>query len=473
MAVAREYYDTNNTPFSYGNPYSPSAETPRHYFQPMTFGLGVILSLVRINPGLLFLSTGVLMGILAIRTTIALFEFFHPIALLRDLVLLLIFVWGGGLLSLGGLCFSYFHIHNSTEWLMFDPSGGWWFLNLGRNFIYPLESAYHLLFFLGILFWGRKQWHLALAAGFLLSISHPFTGIQFLVISLVWLIIEKTIQKEEPPLEVIFLTFLLTLSHIGYYLFYLNRDPEHHSVMEAWKINFSMSGITFCLNLFPLLFILWWGLRHKQYPLSWIQSPMHRLLLVSFAITLLLVFHDRFMTPIQPLHFDRGYLWVFAFLIAMPGWKSIFKTLSKKSTLTPIFVLITFLFLSDNFSWMTSHINKPTGFYETPAQKEVFDWLDKNSTPQDLLVSEDQIMCYLAPTYSSVRTWYAFWWFTPNGTQNLLDQKKFFESGETPSLWKGRSILLLQPKRTGPLKFKTKKLKLFDNADYRIWQIQP
>lgn len=473
MAVAHEYFDTGNSPLSYGNPFSPEIQTKRHYFQPITFLLAVLLQFTQIDPGILFMAFGVILGLLAIRTSVALFEYLHPLLCLLDLLFLLFFIWGGGLLSVGGTCFSLFTNHNTSDWLIFDPSGGWWFLNLGRNFIYPLESLYHLLFFVGVFFAIRKKWGLALASAFLLSISHPFTGLQFLLILNAWLLLEKVVGDDPPTLSISISGLLILVSHLAYYLLYLGGDPEHRSVMEAWKINFKMHELTFLLSLFPLFFLFWWGIRLKKYPITWLLNSTHRFLLVGFLTTLGLVFHDRVINPIQPLHFDRGYLWTFLFLIALPGLKAFFRSLQKNHLAPLSIALFSTLILSDNSSWFTAHILNPTGYYHTPPQKEVLDWFNQHATDQDLLVSEDRIMTYLAPTYSSIRPWYAFYWFTPYAEQNIAEQKKFFETGEIPDRWKGRSILVLQPRAKTASKIKFKKLKLFENADYRIWQIRP
>ncbi len=473
MAIAREYFDGGSPPLSYGNPFSPNLETKRHYFQPPTWILGLLGHFIKIDPGLLFMLFGIITGLAAIRASISLFEYFHQINRPIDLGFLLIFIWGGGLLSIGGLCYSLIENHNTNDWLLFDPSGGWWFLNLGRNFIYPLESIYHLLFFLGILFGTRKQWGLVLATAFLLSLCHPFTGIQFLLIYTSWLTLEFLLDQEPPPLWTPLTCLAMTLTHLGYYLYYLGQDLEHKSVMETWKISFSMHTITFLLSLFPLFLFLWWGLRKKVYPSHWLRIPTHRFLLVGFLVTLGLVFHDRIMAPIQPLHFDRGYLWVFLFLIALPGIKVAQRSLQSKLSLKITALLSMLLLLSDNGSWFTMHILQPTGYYHTIAQKEILNWLNKNATAQDLFVSEDRILCYLSPTYSSVRPWYAFRWFTPFSEQNVIAQKSFFESGQIPDQWKGRSVLVLQPKTKKGTQIKFKKIKLYENSDYRIWQILP
>lgn len=471
LSVAREYFDTGHSPFFYGNPFSPEPETPRHYFQPPTFILSLLIRWIPMDPGLLFLVLGCVAGIGMIRATFYLFEEFLEIQTTQDLWIFILFLWGGGLLSAGGAVHSLLSQNSFKDWLLFDPAQGWWLIHLGRNLLYPLESIYHILFFIGLGMWIQKRWGIALIVAFLLSISHPFTGIQFLLISNVWLFIERRFQKERLPFWVFPASLSLTLGHLLYYLVWLNRDPEHHSLMQEWKINFSMHEITFLLFFTPLLICLWWGLRKKSYVREWLGLAENRLLLIGFIITLGLVFHDRFIPPTQPLHFNRGYLWVFLFLISIPALKNLFR-LPVSGQKTSLTVILSIVLLSDNLSWFIYRTLIPTGHYYTQGEVEVLKWLRQNTTSQDLLISEDRILSYLAPVYSSIRPWYAFGWFTPYGKEREAEQKLFFEKGIVPLKLKHRSLIILQKIKSHPYPSHQKRKKLFKNKEFQIYQTQ-
>src|SRR5438105_15936876 len=97
-------------------------------------------------------------------------------------------MWGGGLLCLGRAAQNLLHGRPAAESLFaYDPFDGWWFQNWGRNLVFPTEAVYHALaaaVWLAVL--GRR-YALALAAAAFLAATHPFSGLQILLILLVWL----------------------------------------------------------------------------------------------------------------------------------------------------------------------------------------------------------------------------------------------------------------------------------------------
>ena len=118
-----------------------------------------------------------------------------------------LFTWGGGLTALAGLMGSAFLPGYHTEhWIdgiyQADPANGWWGLNWGRTLFIPLEAYYHFLFLLNIYFILKQKWAAAAGAALFLSISHPFTGIEFLLIMNGWLLLEKLIYKNKEHLTV-------------------------------------------------------------------------------------------------------------------------------------------------------------------------------------------------------------------------------------------------------------------------------
>jgi hypothetical protein len=72
-------------------------------------------------------------------------------------------------------------------------------LNLGRNMIYPTEAFYHALFLASIVCILRNRLALALALAFLLSVSHPFTGLELLAILLAWSFVESYFMERTNP----------------------------------------------------------------------------------------------------------------------------------------------------------------------------------------------------------------------------------------------------------------------------------
>ena len=132
---------------------------------------------------------------------------------------------------------------------MYDPFQGWWFLNLGRNLIFPMEGYYHFLFLLGSLFLVRNYYWQALAVGFLISWSHPFTGVEYLFIVVGWLVLERVFwQNEGVSWYAIGSAIGLLLMHVGYYQFFFTRFPSHREVQEVWQLAWEYKAVNMILG---------------------------------------------------------------------------------------------------------------------------------------------------------------------------------------------------------------------------------
>jgi hypothetical protein len=144
MASAREHFDAGG--LTYGNPSSPFYDTPAIYFQPMTLLLGVVWRVTGLDPGLIFLGFGVIAALVCVRVAISTYRTLVGLESGVHWAGLLMFVWGGGVIALAGFAFNTLTGDTSGPLLRFDPGGGWWFLNLGRNLVFPTEALYHALF---------------------------------------------------------------------------------------------------------------------------------------------------------------------------------------------------------------------------------------------------------------------------------------------------------------------------------------
>src|SRR5262249_51552849 len=132
--------------------------------------------------------------------------------------------WGGGLLVLTGLGYSLATKGTATiqDLLAFDPFNGYWFLSFGRNLVFPTEAFYHLLFFACILCVLRRRLRAATGLAFLTSLSHPWTGIELLLILTAWAGLEVFfLRKRELPRWFFGALVGLVGFHLSYYLFYM------------------------------------------------------------------------------------------------------------------------------------------------------------------------------------------------------------------------------------------------------------
>jgi len=157
MANAREHFDNGYFRFSYSNPFSYSYESKAIYFQPQTLLLALIWKLTGLDPGVVFNIFGIFSAFTCAWIILIFFESQFGLQDKTNWIGLAIFFWGGGLIAIGGIAHNFLNIRPLfDEVFRFDPGRGWWFLNLGRNIVYPTEAFYHALFF-GIAFLVLKK----------------------------------------------------------------------------------------------------------------------------------------------------------------------------------------------------------------------------------------------------------------------------------------------------------------------------
>ena len=368
LALAREYFD-EGFHFLYGNAYA-SYDTPRIYFQPQFFLLGCFQQL-GLDPGV----TWVLFSIAG-----ALFAAFVAVRFYRDVVGwrnpaeklgLLCFFWGGGVLTLVGLVYAAIvGKFNVPTILHFEPApAGWWMLNFGRNLIYgPTEAYYHGVFLLSMLFLIRRRFGVAIALAALLSLSHPFTGIECSLIVAVYLFVERLLGDQAVKSVYLASSVALFCMHVWYYLFFLNQFADHRAVLSQSELRgIDASWFYPATTFLPALFVVgilaaarlwrWPGFRQV------LQSPRNRLFLIWFLIIFGFTQHYRVMRPIQPIHFAHGYDWTALFFLGAPLLISLLDRLLKLEArplrLAAVSAFLV-LFLSDNIFWFANFLNPHT-----------------------------------------------------------------------------------------------------------------
>jgi hypothetical protein len=107
MADARAYF-RHGFSVTYGLPFSPDDATPRIYFRPLTFLLGLLVYLTNWKPGYVYIGAGVLAGMAMFRTAIALAEQINgPPRDLAGWLAYVVFLWGGGVIAVSGLLLAW------------------------------------------------------------------------------------------------------------------------------------------------------------------------------------------------------------------------------------------------------------------------------------------------------------------------------------------------------------------------------
>ena len=478
MSYAHQYLDQHPFSFFYSNPFDGNPASPKIYFQPVNFLFAGLMKL-GLPPGYCFTLFGILMAIVCIYIGIKIL--LHLITDTRKVPLLaLLFTWGGGLTSLTGIAAGLFTGNHATaNWLdgmyLADPANGWWALNWGRNLFLPLEAYYHVLFLAGIYFILKQKWITAACISFFLSVSHPFTGIEFLVIINGWLFTEKIIFKNKSiPLWFWAAILAITLFHAWYYLVYLNRFSEHRQIFNQYTLKWTYSMLV-AIPAYCIVALLAVVNLTINSPLKNVFAATHQRLFFGWAIlAFLLSKHEWFIKPMQPIHFTRGYVWAGLFLFAIPAilfilekWK---KTNLKKWLLYSAIVI----FLSDNILWTTNLLRGRNNIewegHITNDTREVLSFLHKTSTPNDLIVGNSRLVNFLCHVYSKANSWVSHHYNTPDFELRTNQMNHYLQTGESPKEWNQRHILIILNKKTpATLHPSLEKNKIFENDSYVIF----
>ncbi len=481
MANARQYVDGANNGFRYASAFSAEVDPPAIYFQPQVFVLGQLWRATGADPGILFSIFGIVFGLLCVRACLRVLDLvLTPVSKGRGLSSLL-FVWGGGLFVLLGMAYGSLHGEDPLTALRgafrFDPAGGWWFLNLGRNLIYPFEAYYHFLFFSIVLAILKKRYYTVVAIATLLAISHPFTGVATLLMLVAWAVCEQWILRTRQLPRwfgtTLAGTLLLTL---GYYGAVLPRDPEHAALMAQWKIAWTEDLITTVAAYSVVGLLALVQLRSLDRVRAFLRDPFHRLLLVWGATWFTLENHDLFFTPVQPLHFTHGYTWSALFLIAAPVLARILERerLSSKvsSLVIASFVLV---FLLDNGLWMATRtranlIGEGESITITRHQRELYRWLASELPPNVLIVCNDPMIAYLALVYTPHRAYCSHKFNTPYVAARRASVTDYFNGRITDPLLK-QELFAIVKENDPPFLFATQGERLFSSGNLVVYRI--
>jgi hypothetical protein len=455
LAFARQYLDSDQFRLMYSNPFNDSGNYPAIYFQPHIFILFLFLkSGLPIYLVLPFFVS--LCSFFCFRLIIPIYDHLVPQGKNRALSIWF-FAWGGGLLTLAGMVVDFRNPVNLDFFdriFILDPAWGWWGLNLGRSLFFSCEAFYHLLFLGGILCILKQKWSWSLLLAFILSISHPFTGIEFLCIAFAWSLVERIfIRNKKIPWWFVVGLGLILAFHIYYYLFYLNQFEDHRSVNDQyslnWRLRFFHMIPAYCIvGILAIVSVI----KTKSIK-NFLSSSITRLLLCWFIIAFTLANHELFISPpMQPLHFTRGYVWTSLFLLGLPALQLIYTKAEKRKGYKLLLILFTILFLSDNFIWIANYVRNrsanPSITHISKEEDEILKWLEKNTTNNSLILGSDYIP-YLSTVYTKAYPWSSHPFTTPFYKKKSNAYESFIQANRIDSAWKGREVLFIFRKQDG------------------------
>ena len=421
------------------------------------------------DPGLLYVIFGFFAALICVRVAISLYEQVAELGTAAHWAGLVLFIWGGGVLALTGLVVHLISGSDArttvTDLFHFDPAQGWWFLNLGRNLVFPTEAYYHALALGAVLMAMRNNFRAALWLALILSLSHPFTGLQFLLILLAWSGAEIVFLKNKTiPFMFPLMLGCLLIFHLAYNVFLLNLFPEHRALFLQWSLAWVEPISAFVPADILVGILAWCAMRKRKLAAELFSSPANRLLLTWFIVSFILTHHDLVIAPRQPLHFSRGYTWIPLFLLGVqPLLRMLENCFSIKSRfLRVVAVCSIFLIgLSDNLAWFGLHAAMAIaprlgltwlgedGFRLSAADRDLYRWLMQRAVPHDeVLITPDRnsSRIYLAMVYTDYRAWYSHLASTPYAAQRRQEVVDFFEDGSVPPGWSGKEIFMIIPK---------------------------
>lgn len=454
MAIARQHFDAGEFSFLYSLPFSPFEDSPRLYVQILSLLLGALGHFTNLDPGHLYVAFGLVAGLICARVAIALFEEIVGLGSRAQWVALPCFFWGGGLLALAGILYCLSTGADFYEKIFIaDPFDGLWFLNFGRNLYYATESFYHLLVLgtLWLVFRRRFAWALVGLAA--MSISHPFSGLQLLLVVLLWSLTERIVLREDrPPAYFVAASAVLIACHLGYYLGILNTSEEHRVLQQQWALAWNLGLVTMVPAYALVGALALWRVRSLSLLRTAFADCRNRLLAVWFLVSFLLANHDLFMPPLQPLHFTRGYIWMPLFLLGAPVLVALFERIlevRRAALRAAVLAAVVLLALGDNAIWFSRHgyglfvLDKPLGITLSAALRDVFALMNEPRYRDHLVVAHDKKIGELATVYTPLRSWASHGFNTPHFRLRMAEIDSFFATGKEPPEWEGRALLVV------------------------------
>lgn len=442
VAYARQYLDADHFHLQYSNPFNDGFYPPP-YFQTQTMFFALLLKL-GVAPGSILVPFTLICAFICFRLLIALYDAVFPQAPYRRFTLWL-FAWGGGLLTLAGVL-AHFFLHRtgplSADLFLVDPDYGWWGLNFGRSLFFSCEAYYHALFLGCVLALVKRNWGMALGLMAVLSLSHPFTGLELLVIVCLWCVVEFIASRKELPWWFLAGAPLLLLFHLWFYLYYLNTFPDHASVSKQYSVNWRLGWYRMVPAYCFVGALALTALYHQKFK-AFFSQRTNRLFTCWFIGAFLLANHELFVAPRQPIHFTRGYIWTSLFFLGLPALHWLNRQLDLRFGRIGL-VLIACLLLMDNFLWIGDNViskaDQPYPTYVGTEQQKVLEMLDTESTNNTLIVSGDETIAYLSTVYTSAYPWYSHPFTTPFVDRKRAAQRLFFSQGIQDSSWKDREV---------------------------------
>ena len=480
MCSAKEYI-TGNAALFYEWPILNNFHSGPVFFQPQILLLGYLWKFTHASPGIIISAFGFVFALLTLRVIIAIIEKISPGGKYNKLATLL-FCWGGGILSICGMVlhFIFFKgtIHNIADNVFFlDPANGSWCLNFGRTLIYPLEAYYHFLFVSCIWLILQRKFLKTFFVMLLLIVSHPYTSIEIISITLTWISIEYFyLRKNEiKKTDLIYIATAFVL-YFAYYGWFLNSLDIYKAINKLNALDWGYKAWHF-IPAYALVWVMaFLAVKNPTLLKAHFSHSNNRLFFWWGAVAFILSVHGFAIKPVQPIHFARGYVYAGFFLFSLPAIEASIRLLSAQKIKGFIILsVMTFIFLFDNLSWfvISSTGENENGVYFTKEKRDLVDFLKNTKTKGIVIGSEKN---YELSSAIQLYTDYKAWIPHPFLTFDIDDKRKALDSlltdGKLDATWKSTNVYLYSDKNDSTLQqpnlfFK----KEFENRQYIVYKI--
>ena len=456
MANAREPFDAGT--FSvYGLPFSPHYDTPTIYFQPAFLFLGGVAYATGLDPGLVYVAFGLVWGVLMFRIALELYAVYAgtPRSASEKLAAMSL-LWGGGVAVLTGLAADLFApsgLPVPLRLFRFDPVEGYWLQNLGRNVFYSTEALYHALFLGCVLLILRRRWRAALVIMALTAISHPFTGVQLLLVVSAFIAVEFVARMaERPPVWFAAGTFALLGAHLTYYLWFLNwASPEHRVIQSQWTLEWVLPAASIAVLYGPVAVLAAARFVGRERAVAMIGDQRVRFALAWAMVSLALAKHDLFFSAHQPLHFTRGHIWTPLALLAAPVLAALYASrlrIRPHAVGVSLALALWGLVVLDNAVWFgrVGYLITQQQSWTLYIRKDLdlaFARLSEPDMAGRLFISNDELALYFSTVYTPLRAWRSHGFNTPNALARRAELDTFLAYGTEPPSWRSRPMVAL------------------------------
>ena len=452
VANGREIFERGNG-LGYCNPYDSSPDAPVIYYHwlPWIFGVGV--SVLGIDPGGWFLAVGAAAGVAFAYGTFRLVEAILPSPrFLPGLYLLA--MWGGGLFVLTAfVCNLFLGYELLYEVFRYDPFKGWWFLSWGRNSLYTTEATYHALVvwaWVGVV--RGRPWQ---AVGCITAVAatHPFSGVQHLAILGLWLTVRLATDRRflGPWLA----TGSVAAAFCCYYFLFLPQFAAHRRIFSLWSLAWIVPWSSFITAYLPVASFAAarCGLDRRRW------RPEMTFFLIAAAVSLLLIKHDLFLPPRQPLHFTRGYVWMPLMLLGLPLIQRLTARVMDglpRPAAGALLAACAALWLTDNATWLARrNLQNFDELRTTTAVFDLFRQLDgRDERGVGLFLSgyamDDN---YLLGTYTGLNPYVGHHFLCPDREARVTTVSRWIKTGEEDPSLQAIDVVILSKIHEYPINF--------------------